>query len=87
MQTIKNPTAFKLVCYVDRDRRTYNPGLIISNPAVQGELNRIKDELKKSGRNVDVMFSDQFPNIKSVPDGSEYAKRFPNYEYDPYLIW
>ena len=87
MQTIKNPWAFKLVCYVDRDNRTYNPGLIISNPAVQGELNRIKDELRASGRKVDVMFSSQFPDIKSVPDGSEYAKWFPAYKYDPYLMW
>jgi hypothetical protein len=87
MQTIKNPWAFKLVCYVDRDKRTYNPGLIISNPAVQRELNLIKYELRKSGRNVDVMFSDQFSNIESVPDGSEYATWFPAYKYDPYLIW
>ena len=87
MRTIKSSWGFKLVCYVDHDKRTYNPGLIISNPPVQGELNRIKDELRESDRKVDMMFSDQFPNIKSMPDGSEYAKRFPTYEYDPYLIW
>ena len=87
MQTIKNPKAFKLVCYIDHDKKIFNPGLIVSNPLVLDEVFLIRDQLRCLGRNVDIMHSRYFFDIKKVPDGWQCAKMMPLYKYDPYLIW
>jgi len=87
MQTIKNPKTFKLICYVDDDKKTFNPGLIVSNPLVEEEVFRIAEELRRSGRNVSIIRSGDFSDIKRVPEGWQCAKMMPLYKYDPYLIW
>ena len=87
MQTIKDPKTFKLICYVDHDNKTFNPGLIVSNPLVEEEVILIMDELKRSGKNVGIIRSGNFFDIKRVPEGWQCAKMMPLYKYDPYLIW
>ena len=87
MQTINNPKTFKLICYVDHDKKTFNPALIVSNPLVEEEVSLIMNELKRSGRNVGTITSGDFSDIKRVPEGWQCAALLPFYKYDPYLIW
>jgi len=87
MQTIKNPKTFKLICYIDNDKKTFNPALIVSNSLVEEEVFLIMNELRRSGRNVEIVRSGNFSDIKRVPEGWQCAKMLPHYKYDPYLIW
>ena len=82
MQTITNPKAFKLMMFVDHDKKIFNPGLIVSNPLVEKEVCLIGEELRRAGRNVDVMCSLGYPDIKRLPADEKIAKIFPSYTYD-----
>ena len=87
MQTINNPKTFKLICYVDHDKKMYNAGLIVSNPLIEEEVIRITNELRRSGRDVSIVRSGNFSDIKRVPEGWQCGQVLAFYKYDQYLIW
>lgn len=87
MQTIKSPKTYELVCYIDSDKKTFNPGLIVSNPLVLKEVYNMISIKREEGRKVGIVSSGEYSDIESVPSGEMFAKTMPNYTYDPYLIW
>ena len=87
MQTINNPKTYELVCYIDYDKKTFNPGLIVSNPLVLKEVYDMISVKREEGRRIGIVSSGEYPDIESVPSGEVFAKIMPYYTYDPYLIW
>jgi len=87
MQTIKNPKSYELICYIDYDKKTFNPGVIVSNPLVLKEIQDMISVKREEGRKVGLLSTGEYPDMESVPSGERFAKAMPRYTYDPWLIW
>lgn len=90
--TLRLPVRTDIQCcilwYVDDDRKTYNPGLIITSNATDDEVGKIAHEMRDKGKNVRIFTSYVVDSVKQLPpldkpidDGLE------GYIYDPWLIW
>ncbi len=76
-----------ILWYVDRDRMTYNPGLIITSNTTDGEVGKITCEMIKQGKNVRIFTSPAVENVKQLPPLDKPIGELEDYTYDPLLMW
>jgi len=85
---MKTNVKYCILCYVDEDKKTYNPGLILTNPAVDDEISDITMKMRAAGRRVRIFTSHLVDDIRELPcldQPIDYGLR--EYRYDPWLMW
>jgi len=77
-----------ILWYVDDDRKTYNPGLIITNNTTDNEVSKITCEMIDKGRHVRIFTSSVVDNVRQLPSlDKPIGKGIDGYTYDPWLMW
>jgi hypothetical protein len=80
---------FWTVIYKDHQKKTCNPGLFISDLSVYEEIKAITKEMRKEGRDVYVMRTGEYLDMKDMPMVGEQlcGLRKMGFLYDPLLMW
>jgi len=74
--------------FVDHDKRTYNPGIILENDATDQEITDITSKMQDAGRKVNIFTSHLVDCITQLPPLDQAIGEHPwGYKYDPFLIW
>lgn len=82
------PEKYWIMCYLDGDKKTFNPGLVFSDWATMREVEKITISLQKEGRKVKVCTTPTVYNIHDLLSQGECVTAGPQgYSYDPFLIW
>ena len=77
-----------ILCFVDKDKKTYNPGVIISDIATDDEISEITCAMMKQGRKVRIFTTHLVDDISQLPPLDEpIGEGLNGYTYDPFLIW
>ena len=77
-----------ILCYVDDEKKTYNPGLILQNPETEDEICKVTLELREIGRKVRIFTMCAVDGVNQLPPLDEPAgSGLPGYAYDPWLMW
>jgi len=77
-----------ILWFVDDDKKTYNPGLIITDNATDDEIGKITCEMRKKGRNVRIFTSHIVDSVTQLPPLDQpISKELEGYTYDPWLMW
>ena len=77
-----------ILYYVDEDEKTYNPGLILTDPDVEDEICKGTMELREQGRNVRIFTAHLVDDINHLPSMHRVLNNgLMGYRYDPFLIW
>ena len=84
---MKRKRQFCIFVYLDDDKRTYNPGVIISDPKAEDELCKATCDLQDKGRNVRMFALPVVDDIKKLPPLGEFVEGPEGYTYDPSLRW
>jgi hypothetical protein len=90
-KNLTNPYSkmFWTVIYKDHKNKTCNPGLFISDLSVYEELKAIAKEMRKEGRNVHVLLTGEYTDMKEMPSvwGQVCGMCKIGFLYDPFLMW
>lgn len=74
--------------YVDDDKKTYNPGLIMTENATDDEISEITCAMQREGRNVRIFSSHLVDDVSQLPPLDQpIGEGIRSYTYDPFLIW
>jgi len=74
--------------FVDDDKKTFNPGLILTNAETEDEISKITYDMRKQGKNVRVFTSHLVNSVKELsPLDQSIDEGLQGYTYDPWLIW
>jgi hypothetical protein len=77
-----------ILWYVDRDRKTYNPGLIITNNTTDDEICKISCEMMSQGRHLTIFTSSVVDDVRQLPSlDKPIGEGLEGYTYDPWLMW
>ncbi len=82
------PEKFWVLVYIDLDKKTFNPGLEVSNWDTVREIEKITCKLQKEGRNVRISTTKTVFNIDGLLSQEEHVNAGPEEcSYDPFLMW
>ena len=77
-----------ILVYYDHDKKTFNPGIQISDWDTVREIEKATLALMKTGRDVKISTSPTVYNINDLLPQEMYITRSPSgYSYDPFLMW
>lgn len=77
-----------IMWFVDHDKKTYNPGLIMTDDATDQEISEICCRMQDEGRRVNNFASHVVDCVSQLPPLDQPIAEHPlGYKYDPYLIW
>ena len=77
-----------ILWFVDNDKKTFNPGLILTEDATDQEISYITCKMQDEGRSVNVFTSHVVDCITQLPSLDRPIGEHPwGYKYDPFLIW
>ena len=77
-----------ILYYIDDGKKTYNPGLILTDPDVEDEICRATMELREYGRKVRIITAHLVDDISQLPSMHRVLENgLMGYRYDPFLIW
>jgi len=77
-----------ILWYVDEDNKTYNPGLILINLAIDDEISDITMKLRAAGRRVRIFTSHLVDDIRELPRLDQPIDHgLKGYSYDSWLMW
>lgn len=82
------PKKYWIIFYYDDDKKTFNPGLQVSDWATVQEVDRITCKLKDEGRNVHTCVTPTVFDINELISQERCINEGSiGYTYDPFLIW
>ena len=77
-----------ILWYVDCDRKTYNPGLILTDNTTDDEISKITCEMIDNGRHVRIFTSSVVDDVRQLPSlDKPIGEGIAGYMYDPWLMW
>lgn len=77
-----------ILYFVDEDKKTYNPGLTLTDIEVEDEICLATTRLREEGRNVRIFTSHLVEDVSQLPSMDRVLKNgLKGYSYDPFLIW
>lgn len=77
-----------ILWYVDEDKETYNPGLILTDPVVDDEISAITVKMQAAGRRVRIFTSHLVDDMRELPRLDQpIGHELKEYSYDPWLMW
>ena len=77
-----------ILYYYDADRRTFNPGVQVSDWTTVREIEKITSMLMKDGREVHISTTPTVYSVDDLRPQKECIENGPsNQSYDPFLMW
>jgi hypothetical protein len=77
-----------ILVYYDNDKKTYNPGLILTDTDIETEICEINSRMIDEGRNVRNCVLQAVDSVDDLPQLDEpVIEAPPGYTLDPFLIW
>jgi len=74
--------------FIDDDKKTFNPGVILTNIETDDEISKITCDMKDRGRRVRIFTSHLVNSVKELPSLDQpIGEGFRGYTYDPWLMW
>ena len=77
-----------ILWYVDDEKKTYNPGFIITDNATDDEISKITCAMIKQGRKVRIFTTHVVDDVSQLPPlDKPIGEGLDGYTYDPFLMW
>lgn len=77
-----------ILIYYDHDKKTFNPGLILTDTDIETEICEINCRMQDEGRRVNNCILPAVDSIDDLPPlDKPVTEGPPGYTYDPLLIW
>ncbi len=82
------PKKYWIIFYYDDDKKTFNPGLQVSDWSIVQEIERITCKFKEEGRKTHICHTPEVHDVNNLQSQEECINAGPpGYSYDPFLIW
>jgi hypothetical protein len=77
-----------VIWFVDEDKKTFNPGVIITKVETDDEIGDIALDMREQGRNVRIFASHLVNSVNELPPLTQpLSEGLSGYTYDPWLMW
>lgn len=85
---MRNKVKCCILVYYDHDKKTYNPGLILTDTDIETEICEINCKMIEQGRDVRNCVLQAVDSIDDLPPLDQPVMECPpGYTLDPFLIW